>query len=148
MEVPSDVDVLEAYPSARIDQDNVGHYRGRLERRLLVNRCRDCGWWHEPPRPVCPRCWSDRVEAAEVRGRGVVHLVTVLHLGSPTPGVDYGAGYPVVAVELEEQPGLRYVAGIVECPHDDLRIGLPVELTWIDRGGEPTPAFRPAGPPA
>jgi uncharacterized OB-fold protein len=73
----------------------------------------------------------------------VIALVTVLHVGAPTEGVDYGAGYPVVAVELEEQPGLRYVAGIVGCTKDDVYIGLPVELTWIERAGETTPAFQP-----
>jgi uncharacterized OB-fold protein len=140
---PSDVEVLEAFPTAPIDQDNVDHYRGRLQRRLLVNRCRDCGLWHQPPKPVCPRCWSSQVEATEVSGRGKVALVTVLHVGTPTVGVDYVAGYPVVAVELEEQAGLRYVAGIVGCTKDDLYIGMPVELTWIERAGEPTPAFQP-----
>jgi uncharacterized OB-fold protein len=73
----------------------------------------------------------------------VVALVTVLHVGTPTDGVDYVAGYPVVAVELEEQAGLRYVAGIVKCTKDDLSIGMPVELTWIERAGEPTPSFQP-----
>jgi uncharacterized protein len=140
---PSDVEVLEAFPTAPIDQDNVDHYRGRLQHRLLVNRCRDCGLWHQPPRAICPRCWSSRVEATEVSGRGRLDLMTVLHVGSPTPGVDYGAGYPVVAVELEEQTGLRYVAGIVGCANEDLYIGMPVELIWIERAGEPTPAFRP-----
>jgi uncharacterized OB-fold protein len=140
---PSDVEVLEAFPTAPIDQDNVDHYRGRLQHRLLVNRCRDCALWHQPPRAICPRCWSSRVEASEVSGRGRLDLITVLHVGTPTVGVDYGAGYPVVAVELEEQAGLRYVAGIVGCPKEALYIGMPVELTWIERSGEATPAFRP-----
>jgi uncharacterized OB-fold protein len=69
--------------------------------------------------------------------------MTVLHVGTPTSGVDYGAGYPVVAVELVEQTGLRYVAPIVDCAKEDLYIGMGVELTWMDRAGEPTPAFRP-----
>jgi uncharacterized OB-fold protein len=140
---PSDLEVLAAFATAAIDQDNVDHYRGRLQRRLLLNRCDDCGLWHQPPRSVCPKCWSPNVEATEVSGRGVIALVTVLHVGAPTEGVDYGAGYPVVAVELEEQPGLRYVAGIVGCTKDDVYIGLPVELTWIERAGETTPAFQP-----
>jgi len=28
---------------------------------------------------------------------------------------------------------------------DQLRIGLPVELTWTEREGAPFPAFRPRG---
>ncbi|KAA0109975.1 hypothetical protein CIW51_30280 [Mycolicibacterium sp. P9-22] len=138
----SDAEVLCAYPTAAIDQDNVAHYRGRLLRKLLVNCCCECGWWHEPPRPVCARCWSDRVEAREVSGRGVIALLTVLRVGPPVPGVDYGAGYPLAAVELVEQTGLRFTAGVVG-PASAMRIGTTVELTWTEGVGNVTPAFLP-----
>jgi len=36
-------------------------------------------------------------------------------------------------------------ATVVDCSRDRLRIGLEVELTWIDRDGVPWPAFRPRG---
>lgn len=140
----SDTEVLAAFPNAEIGHDNIHHYRGRLERKLLVNRCRDCGTWHEPPRPVCANCWSDRVEATEVSGRGRVSVATVLHVGPPAPAVDYEAGYPLVAVDLVEQAGLRYTAGVIDVPADQVCIDMPVELAWVDRAGELTPAFRRA----
>lgn len=141
---PSDEQVLESFPNDPIDHDNKEHYRGRLQRRLLINRCRDCGSWSQPPRGICPACWSDAVEATEVSGRGTVYLTMLLHQGPPAPGVDYDSPHPVVVVELAEQPGLRFTAAMVGTDLDDVRIGTPVELTWIERGGEPTPAFRPA----
>jgi hypothetical protein len=80
-----------------------------------------------------------------VSGRGTVHLFIVLRQGPPADGVDYAkASHPVVTVELEEQKGLRFTGTMVGCPVDEICIGLPVALRWIERSGSPYPAFRPA----
>ena len=140
----SDAELVERFPWVQLGHDNKHLFRGWLERRLRLNRCRDCGRFHHPPKPICPECWSWRVEPTEVSGRGVVHLAMLLHQGPPAPGVDYATGpHPVVTVELEEQPGLRFTSTLVDCPHEAVRIGLPVELAWIDRYGAPFPVFRP-----
>lgn len=135
--------MLERFPRTRIDHDTKAHYQGWLDRRLLLNRCCDCRRWHHPPRSICPSCWSTRVEADEATGRGVVHLVTRLHQGPPADGVTYDPPHPVVAVELEEQEGLRYTSTVVDCDQAEVCIGLLVELTWIEREGAPFPVFRP-----
>jgi uncharacterized OB-fold protein len=141
----SDAELIDRFPRYRVDHDNKAFYRGLLERKLLVNRCADCGTWHHPPKPVCPACWSSALVPTEVSGRGTVHLLVLLHQGPSAPGVDYSAPYPVAAVELEEQPALRFTTTIVDCPPDQLRIGLPVELAWTEREGAPFPVFRPRG---
>ncbi|CAB4364073.1 MAG: hypothetical protein F2681_08705 [Actinobacteria bacterium] len=41
-------------------------------------------------------------------GNGTIHLAVFLHQGPPAEGVDYSTPYPVVTVELDEQPGLRF----------------------------------------
>jgi uncharacterized OB-fold protein len=140
----SDTEVLARYPHAAIDQDNKELYRGWLQHRLLVNRCATCGHWHHPPAPLCPKCWSTDVVPTEVAGRGVVYLLIRLYQGPAAPGVDYTKGpHPVVSVELAEQRGLRFTSTVVNCAPEDLRIGLPVQLTWIDRAGAPFPVFEP-----
>jgi uncharacterized protein len=141
--------VLERFPDVRLDHLNKRYYLGLLRRELLAGRCRACERWHTPLRPICPSCWSAEVSPVPVSGRGTVYLLTFLHQGPPAPGVDYAGGYPLAAIELAEQAGLRVEATVVDCPRDRLRVGLEVELTWIDRdrGGEqktPWPAFRPA----
>ncbi len=146
--LPSDETVLARFPAVRLDHLNKHYYRGLLRRELLAGRCRDCRRWHTPLRPICPSCWSPEVHAEPVSGRGVVYLLTFLHQGPPAPGVDYAGGFPLAAIELAEQPGLRVEATVVGCPRDRLRVGLEVELTWITRDGQPWPAFRPVADPA
>lgn len=139
----SDADVLDRFPNTWIDPDNVALFRGFLEQRLLINKCQDCDKWYQPPWPICPRCLSENVQATEVSGKGVVFTFTVLHTGWARD-VDYSTGHPVAVIELVEQPGLRITTTIVDCPKEDIRIDMPVELTWIERAGHPIPAFRPA----
>lgn len=139
-----DAALVERFPYVRIDHDSKHHYRGWLDRRLLINRCDDCARFHHPPKPVCPSCWSSSLTPTQVSGRGVIHLAILLHQGPPAPGVDYGkAPHPVVTVELEEQEGLRFTSTVIDCPLEQVRIGLPVELAWIPRFGSPFPVFRP-----
>ena len=92
----------------------------------------------------CPECWSSNVVPTEVSGKGTVYLLVVLHQGRPLAGTDYSAPVPVAGVELVEQKALRYVAPIVNCEPGDVRLEMPVELTWVDRDGAPAPAFQPA----
>jgi uncharacterized OB-fold protein len=148
-ETLTDAELVERLAHLPVERDTAEHYRGYLRRELVCNRCADCGHWHHPMRPMCPACWSWNVVPAPVSGRGTVHLFIALHQGPPADGVDYAQGpHPVVTVELEEQEGLRFTATLVDCALDEIHIGMPVELTWIERNGQPYPAFRPAGAPS
>jgi uncharacterized OB-fold protein len=138
----TDAEMLRRFAAHTVTRDSAAHYRGRLEHRLLINRCADCGTWHHPPKPVCPSCWSPAVVPTEVAGTGTIHLLIFLHQGPPAPGVDYSTPYPVVAVELDEQTGLRFSATVVGSPNAEIEIGRRVRLDWIDRKGEPVPVFR------
>jgi len=84
------------------------------------------------------------IEPREVSGDGTVHLLIHLHQGPPAAGIDYSTPHPVAAVELDEQAGLRYTSTVINHSPGELRIGLRVQLTWIERDGAPYPAFEPA----
>ena len=136
--------LVERFPYAQMDHDIKHLYRGWIDKRLLLNCCDDCGQFHHPPKPVCPSCWCSTLTPTEISGRGVIHLTMLLHQGPPAPDVDYSKGpHPVISVELEEQENLRFTSTIIDCPLEDVKIGLPVELVWIDRFGAPFPVFRP-----
>ena len=140
----SDEEVLEKFPSTRLDHDSKVFYKGLLRQQILVNRCQDCGHWHFPLEPICPECWSERVVATAISGKGTIYQFVLLHQGTGAPMANDAAPYPGVNVELAEQPGLKLQTTIVNCPSDALYIGMPVELTWIERQGVPVPAFQPA----
>jgi uncharacterized OB-fold protein len=138
----SDTDLVAQYAGRGITRDSAAHFRGRYDRQLLINHCADCGHWHHPPKPICPSCWSTAIEPTPVAGRGTIHLAVFLHQGPPAEGVDYSTPYPLVTVELDEQPGLRFTATVAGAPNEQIAIGRRVRLDWIDRAGEPVPAFR------
>lgn len=127
-----------------IDHDNKWLYLGWLKHELLINRCRSCGHWRHPPRPICPECWSFDVVPTRVSGNGVIAMLTFLHYGPVIDGVDYSnEGHAVAVVELEEQKGLRFTSTVVDYERGRLRIGDRVGLAWVTRHGAPFPAFRP-----
>jgi uncharacterized OB-fold protein len=139
-----DPEVLRArFPNTWITHDSKFFYNGWLERRLLIARCDEHGHWHHPPGPVCPTCLTGELTPTEVSGFGVVHLLMQLHQIPPTPGIDTSRPHPVVTVELAEHHGLRLTSALVNYEADDLRIGLPVRLTWTERHGAPYPVFEP-----
>lgn len=140
---PSDDDVFAHFHDVHIDRDNIEHYRGLMSGRLLINQCRDCARWVYPHRPLCPQCRSWNVRPTEVSGRGTLYMYTVIY---QSRDVNAPLQQPVVtaAIELNEQKGLRYLARIVHCPHEALRVDMPVKLTWIQEQGRIWPAFEPA----
>ena len=142
----TDEELIRRFPDVLIDLDNRAHFAALLERRLLINRCADCGYWVYPHRPLCPRCWSEAVKPTEIGGRGTIYMFTFSfpgHAGSRIAGLDHTEPTPYAGVEWDEQEGLRYLAPVVACAPDEIRIGLAVELTWLDRDDTPLPAFRP-----
>jgi uncharacterized OB-fold protein len=112
------------------------------EHRLVIQRCDDCAFYIHWPEVYCPRCGSERLSASEVSGRGTVYTFTIVqHVFHP--GFADDVPYSLALIELEEQPGLRVVANIVDCPNDAVRIGMPVEVTFAPAEDVVLPFFRP-----
>jgi uncharacterized protein len=138
----TDEELVRLFPGHQLSHDNKAAYRGRLDRVLLVNRCGRCGRWHEPPKPVCPTCWSTDVVPTPVAGTGTIFMAIFLHQGPLAEGVDYSTPYPVVTVELDEQAGVRFTSTVAGATIDEICIGRRVRLDWAVRNGAPMPVFR------
>jgi uncharacterized protein len=109
------------------------YWAAAAERRLLVQRCTECGHHQFYPRPFCLACGSRQVAWREVRGRGWVYSMTTVrirvHPQLPPP-------YVVALVELDEGP--RLLTNVVgECA-----IGDRVHVRWEDRDDLVVPAFE------
>lgn len=75
-------------------------------------------------------------------GKGTIHLAMFMRQGPPVEGVDYSSPYPVITVELDEQPGLRFTSTVLEAAQESIVIGERVVVAWTERGGAAFPAFR------
>ncbi len=136
-------DELEALVSRSdgwvIDHDNKEFYAGLAAERLLVDRCRSCGRWQHPPKPICPACWSTDIGAEEVAGRGTVRLWTVYRVFDPVLGGVDPAGARIVTVDLDEQVGLRLTSKFIGSR--DPAVGDRVTTRFVDRAGSRFPVF-------
>ena len=111
---------------------------------LLVKRCASCGRVHHYPRPFCPHCWSPDVEWEQASGRGVVYTYSTVHVNDLPPFAEK-VPYTVAIVELDEGP--RVMTNLVDVDDVELRIGMPVEVTFVEQTDEFTLAmFRPVRP--
>jgi uncharacterized protein len=141
---PTDDEVFAHFHDVKIDRDNIAHYRGLMAKKLLMNRCDDCGNWIYPHRPICPECLSWNVTPTQLSGKGRLYMYTLI-MQSRDPGNPLLEPIQAAAIELSEQPGLRYLSRMVNCPAERLMHDMPVELTWIEEKGRFWPGFQPVG---
>lgn len=119
--------------------------------QLVVQHCAPCGEWMFPTRVRCAGC-GGVPEWKPVSGRGRIWSFTWVHPPVLPVFAPY-APYPVVVIELAEQPGLRMVGNLVAeatspinaVQRQDVVIGAPVELVVRDLGGAPWPGWRISG---
>jgi uncharacterized OB-fold protein len=111
---------------------------------LRILHCDACDDYIHPPAPLCPGCLSRDLSPRPVSGRGRIFSFTINHhLWRESLEVPYVVGL----VELEEQPGLRLATNIVDCPPEDVQIGMAVEVVFERNGEVHVPLFRPCDPP-
>jgi uncharacterized protein len=128
--------------SPTVTADAEFFWSGVRERKLLIQRCAECGQFRHPPRPMCPKCNALAWSAVEASGRGTVYSF-VLPRHPEFPFMEYP--YIVALVELEE--GTRIVTNIVGTTPEAVSIGLPVELTFEQfEDGLVLPQFTPKEP--
>jgi hypothetical protein len=120
-------------------------WEAAADHRLVLQRCRACEKLQYPPEVCCVHCQAEEFELSGTTGRGVIYSYAVvdrlLHAGFRE-----ALPYTVVFVELDDQPGLRIIANLVDVPAGTLpSCGMPVEVVFEDRGGVTLPQFRLSG---
>ena len=126
-------------PRPAINRDNAFWFDAAREHRLVIQRCTGCGTLRHPPGPMCPQCRSLVWDTVTASGRATLYSWVVAH-HPRHPAFD--APYLVVVVELAE--GTRLISNVVDLAPDDLAIGMPLELRWLDADPDLTlPVFGP-----
>jgi hypothetical protein len=125
----------------RLTDRNRHFWTGGAAGELRFLRCRACGTFVHPPAPLCPACLSRDLAPEAVSGRATVVTFTLNH--QPwVPGPDHP--YAIAIVEIEEQPGLRLMTNVVNCPPESVRIGMPVRVVFEQHEDVFVPLFEPA----
>jgi uncharacterized OB-fold protein len=105
-----------------------------------VQRCDACGGLVFIPQALCTHCQGGPLTWVESRGRGTLYSFTTVHR---PPRPEFGVPYTVAIVELDE--GFHMLTNLIDCPAEEMRIGMPVEVTFRRMSDEITlPLFRPA----
>jgi uncharacterized OB-fold protein len=124
----------------RLDDDNEFFWTSGADGTLRFLRCTTCGYFVHPPSPICPNCLTRTLAPEAVSGRGTVASFTVNHQPwMPT----FEGPYVIALVEIDEQPSVRLMTNIVDCPVDAVRIGMRVEVTFEHNDDVWLPLFRP-----
>ncbi|UUZ59397.1 bifunctional MaoC family dehydratase N-terminal/OB-fold nucleic acid binding domain-containing protein [Nocardioides sp. B-3] len=130
---------LEPRPRPAINLDNAFWFEAAREHRLVVQRCLGCKTLRHPPGPACPECQSFDWDTVEARGRGTLYSFVVAH-HPRHPAFDY----PLLIAVVELEEGTRLITNLTGVTADDLTIGMPLEVEWLDADPELTlPVFRP-----
>ncbi len=128
-------------PLPRVDEESRGFWEACRRHELALQRCRACGAFRYYPRALCPECFSPDAQWTLCSGRGTVYTFTVTHQNQ-MPGFREALPYVLAYVLLDE--GVQMLTNVVGCPPEQVRIGMPVEVTFEDASDEiAIPRFRP-----
>lgn len=126
-------------------------YQFLNEGKLMGSRCKH-GSLYVPPRPACPEDINSAMEWVQLSGRGRLAAYSIIYIGLSemiAAGYDRMNPYCAGVVELEEGPKISAQILDVDVRHpESIRIGLPLEAAFIERGQgdhkQAYLAFRPA----
>ena len=127
-------------PVPTVTDVNRIYYEGCAAGELRVRHCPKCDYRFRFAHSWCINCYSQELSWQKVSGKGTVTNVTIVHQ-PPYPAFDDIAPYALVLVQLDE--GVRMMSNVIGCPPDDVHIGMPVKVTFEQRGDVALPMFVP-----
>jgi uncharacterized protein len=129
-------------PLPHIDEESRPWWEAVQRHELYVQKCRDCGDLRFHPRAQCTSCLSSRTEWIRCKGTGKIYTFTVTNQNQ---AAGFREALPYVMAWVEVDEGLKMLTNIVDCPPEQVKIGMPVEAVFGDVTPEVTLVkFRPA----
>lgn len=111
------------------------------EHKLTAQRCKACGkFFTFPPQGSCPNCLSPDYDWVPLSGKGKVYSFVSYHRAWH-PSYEGKVPYNVSLVDLDEGP--RLISNVIDCPPEQVKIGMPVEVVYEDNEDYTLPKFRP-----
>jgi len=103
------------------------------QRRLMFQRCIDCGKVRHPPAPGCKACGSFESDCVEAGDDAELFSYTVVHHAAHE-AVRGSVPYNIAIVRYPALDDVRIVSNVIDVASDDLRIGMPLSLVWEKAG--------------
>jgi uncharacterized OB-fold protein/acyl dehydratase len=140
-------------PRPAINLDNQVLWDGYRKHELRLPQCKSCQRVFFPSSPRCAECGSFDMGYLVSSGKGTLYS----HVAVNYPQVP-GFTYPIAVGLVELENGARMVADLVGVTPEQLTIGMPLEVDWLDshpalepgatdsQGPITLPRFRPATP--
>jgi uncharacterized protein len=126
----------------QVDEESRPFWEACARHELYVQKCRACGTVFYYPRSFCPEDLSADLEWLRCSGKGTVYTFTITRQNQ-SAGFRDKLPYVMAYVELAE--GVRMLTNIVGCKPEEVKIGMPVEVTFDDATPELSlPLFQPA----
>jgi uncharacterized OB-fold protein len=129
-----------------VTPDTAFFWDGTAVGELRIQRCAKCGVLRHPPGPMCPAC-GEASTAGVAGGEGYTVAAGtgevfsyVVHHHPPVPG----KRLPMVVALVQLPEGVRILGEMPGVRPDQVRIGLPVRVTFTRAGDMSLPAWRPA----
>ena len=130
------------------DDASAPFFAGALEGKLMLLRCPACATYMSPTaylgvplRPRCPHCFAPSPEWAPSSGRATLYSFALMHQLYDDAFADE-LPYNLAVVETEE--GVRLTSQVVDCPNEELEIGMALTVTFERYSDEVAiPKFRP-----
>lgn len=138
---------LRVLHSASIQETR--YLNGLKEGRLLGQRCPQCRKVYIPPRGACPVDGVPTEQEVELPDRGIVTTFCIVNV--PFLGQKIKPPY-VAAYVLLDGADIAFLHLILDCPAEDVRMGMRVQAVWKPReeweyGLQNITHFRPSGEP-
>jgi uncharacterized OB-fold protein len=115
------------------------YFEAARDNRLLLQQCPRDGFFFYP-RSHCPACLQTDWAWSEARKSGRVHSFTIDRMGQD-PGLRAFAPIVVAVVDLDDGP--RVIGNVVDCPFEQLRVDMPVEIFFERVDATALMRFRP-----
>src|SRR5690625_5126028 len=116
-----------------ITEINKPFYDALADRKLVANKCSDCGHTYLPPALYCAKCLSENIEWVQLSGKGTIYSFVEYH--RPYHEI-FKDKIPYVVAIIETEEGARLISNIVDYDIETLKVGQSVEAMFTDGVGE------------
>ncbi|WP_066383111.1 Zn-ribbon domain-containing OB-fold protein [Neobacillus mesonae] len=112
-------------------QDNQPYWDAADRHELVIQKCESCQSYSHPPGPACAKCGSTEISwqnlGSEINGTVYSYVTSYRPF---LPGFQDDLPLTIAIVELEKTPTVRIIGNILDCAPEDVKIGMPVKMTW------------------